>query len=627
LLNLFIGQGVLDLFNGVGMDNNHVSEFETLEILDLKHLFELIRRRFWLLVLGLALGAGAGALFSYFQEPVYEATTRVLVTRSSQNTPVDITSTINLQQTAETYVQFLKMEPVLNMVSERVGYKIDSAQDTVEASLVPNTQIINVAVKDTSRERAALIADTLVQVLIEQNEVLQAGRYADSEASLSAQIVEMEKTLNNLQDQLEEANAQALQTQIEDIQTRIDETKEELITLENDPEESSEKTVRMEQLQSLLQSYQDAYTTLIVTGKIQGDNEQVTRLEKSYNLYQQLYLNLLSNLESVRMARLQNTPNVVQVSPALVGENPIRPRPVLNTVLGAAAALVLAIGLVFLLEFLDDTIKTPEDVENKLGLTVLGYISEVSTGRRKQGDLNVSDQPRSPVAEAFRSLRSNLEFAGVSHPLNVILVTSAGPGEGKSTVAYNLAGIIAQTGKRVTLMDADLRRPTLHGFFNLTNRVGITDVFRGRLKLDEVTHSLNEGRNVSIVTTGSLPPNPTELLASERMGEILADLKKSGDVVILDSPPAIVADAQVLSAKADGVLLVVRPGRTHEDELKATVEQLRRAGANVVGVVFNRIPQNRSSYYGGYKHYSPYHYHSYQPHPASDTDQTSTGEN
>ncbi len=603
------------------MENSHVSEFETLEIIDLKRLFEVIKRRFWLLLLGIVLGASAGALFGYFQQPVYEASTRVLVTRSSQNTPVDITSTINLQQTAETYVQFLKMEPVLNMVSERVGYKIDPEMDMVEVSLVPNTQIITLAVKDTSRERAALIADTLVQVLIEQNEVLQAGRYAESETSLLAQISEMEKQLNSLQDQLEEANAAALQTQIKDIQTRIDETKEGLIALENDPEESSEKTVQLEQLQSLLQSYQEAYTALIVTGKIQGDDEQVTRLEKSYDLYQQLYLNLLSNLESVRMARLQNTPNVVQVSPALVGDKPIRPRPALNTVLGALAFLILAIGLVFLLEFLDDTVKTPEDIEKKMGLTVLGYISEVPAGGRKQGDLSVAEQPRSPISEAFRSLRSNLEFSGVSHPLNVILVTSAGPGEGKSTVAFNLADIIAQTGKRVTVMDADLRRPTLHSFYNLTNRVGLTDVFRGRLKLGEVTHSLDEGRSVSIITTGSLPPNPTELLGSDKMNTILAALKKSGDVVILDSPPAIVADAQVLSAKVDGVLIVVRPGHTHEDELKATVEQLKRAGANVVGVVFNRIPQNRASYYGGYKHYSPYHYRSYQSYSAQSPDQ------
>ncbi|MEW5829543.1 MAG: polysaccharide biosynthesis tyrosine autokinase [Chloroflexota bacterium] len=610
------------------MENTRVSELETLELSDPKRLFDLVRRRFWLLVLGLGLGLGAGALFSYFQQPVYEASTRVLVTRPTQDTPADIASAISLQQTAETYVQFLTMEAVLNMVSERVGYEIDPEKDLIDASLVPNTQIINLAIRDTDRQRAALIAETLVQVLIEQNEVLQAGRYAESEASLTAQIAEMEKQLNSLQDQLEQANAEALKSQLDEIQARMDATEQELLALENETEESGERTLRIEQLQSLLLSYQGAYTTLIVTGKVREDNEQVTRLEKSYNLYQQLYLNLLGNLESVRMARMQNTPNVVQVSPALVAEDPIRPRPLLNTTLGGAAFLIIAIGLMFLLEFLDDTVKTPEDIENKLGLSVLGYISEVPAAGRKQGDLSVADQPRSPVAEAFRSLRSNLEFSGISHPLNVLLVTSAGPGEGKSTVAFNLAGIIAQTGKRVTLVDADLRRPTLHSFFDLTNRVGLTDVFRGRLKLGEVTHSLDEGRSVSIVTTGSLPPNPTELLASDKMDKVLAALKKSGDVVVLDSPPAIVADAQVLSAKVDGVLLVVRPGHTREDELRATVEQLKRAGANVVGVVFNRIPQNRSSYYGGYKHYSPYHYRNYQAQPALEAEPESapTGE-
>lgn len=596
------------------METKHISEHANQDTLDLKQLLDLIRRRIWILILGILVGAGAAALYSYSQQPVYEASTKVLVTQSNQNPFPDIAGAANPQQTADTYVQFLNMEPVLNMVSQRVGYVIDPEAQMIHVQLVPNTQIINVAVNDTDPKRAALIADTLVQVLIEQNEVLQAGRYADSETSLTAQISEMEKQINSLQDELDQAKAAALQAQITKVQTQIDDLQEEISTLEDDPEESAGTTARLERLQSLMSSYQDTYTSLVVTGEIQGTNDQIDRLEKSLDLYQQLYLNRLGNLESIRMARMQNTPNVVQISPAIVGEKPIRPRPVLNTVLGGVAGLILAVSLMFLIEYLDDTIKTPEDVERLLGLAVLGYVAEVSGAESRQGHLDVSKQPRSPVAEAFRSLRANLEFASINHHLNSILVTSVGPGEGKSTVASNLAAIISQVGRRVTLLDADLRRPTLHHLFDLNNRIGLTDVFRDKLNISSVGYSVNEDDCLSVITTGSLPPNPTELLASEKMEAILDDLKKMKTLVILDSAPALVSDAQVLAAKVDGVLLVVQPGKTHKDELRSTLEQFKRAGARLVGVVFNRIPQNRLTYYGGYKQYAPHLYRTYQYH-------------
>jgi capsular exopolysaccharide synthesis family protein len=611
------------------MENDRISEFEARGNIEIKHLFDVVRQKIWMLALGLLLGAGLAALYTYFQPPVYEAFTRVLVTRSSQSQSNDIASAASIQQTADTYVQFLTMEPVLNIVSERVGYKVDAKSNMIRVSLVPNTQIINVAVDDTDAKRAALIADSMVQVLIEQNEVLQTGRYADSEDSLQTQISEMEKQIAGAQDQLDQAKQAALQNEMANIQAKIDEVQKELIALENassgEKTEPVEETVRREQLQSLLSSYQDAYTTLVVTGEILGTNDQITRLEKNLDLYQQLYLNLLGSLESVRMARMQNTPNVVQISPAIVSETPVRPRPTLNVVLGGIAGLILAIGVFFAVEFLDDTIKTPADVERFLGSSVLGYITEVSKSELKQGHLDVAKQPRAPVAEAFRSLRANLEFAGINHPLRTILVTSAAAGEGKSTIAANLASIIAQAGRRVILVDADLRRPTLHLTFDLNNHTGLTDVFRERSNVYGVMQSVENDSTLSVLTTGSLPPNPTELLASDKMNAILSDLKKQTAVVIVDSAPAIVSDAQVLAAKVDGVLLVVRPGKTHREELRATLEQFKRAGAHVIGVVLNRIPQNRNSYYGGYKQYSPYLYDSNKSEPAPAADVKNSG--
>lgn len=592
------------------------SEFDFAESVDFKTLLVTLRRWAWLLVTGLALGAVLMAVISILQKPVYQASTKVLVTKSTQNQTADISGAINLQQTADTYVQFLGMEPVLELVSQRVGGEI--APEAIRASLVQNTQIINVTVNDTDPARAAKIADTLVQVLIEQNEILQAGRYTDAEASLLVQKADMETKIQSIQNELNQANQSAVQDQSANILAKIDETQKELDSLAASPEISTEKTERIRHLQLLLSDYQEAYNTLIVTGKVVGQNDKVAQLEKSYNLYQQLYLNLLTNLESIRMARLQNTPNVVQINQATVSDQPVSPRTTLNTALGGLAGLILAFLAVFLIEYFDDTLKSSEELERFFGLAVVGYISEVTPREQKQGNLNVSAQPRAPIAEAFRSIRANLEFAGVDKPLKTILLTSAGPAEGKSTTAANLAAIMAQGGKRVTLVDADLRRPSLHRLFGLNNRAGLTDLFRERQALKNVAQAVGESHKISVITTGSLPPNPTELLASEKMNNILEELKRSCEMVIVDSAPAIVADAQVLSAKVDGVLLIIQPGKTHRGAIHATLEQLRRAGANVIGVIFNRISASRMNYYSGYGQYQ-YHYQYSASQPADET--------
>ncbi len=269
---------------------------------------------------------------------------------------------------------------------------------------------------------------------------------------------------------------------------------------------------------------------------------------------------------------------------------------------------MLMAGIVFLIEYLDDTLRTPEDVQRVLNLPVIGYIAEMQAPKNQEEYLYVNQQPRSPVSEAFRSLRVNLEYAGVDRPLHTILVTSPGPGEGKTTVSANLAAIIAQAGKNVLLLDADLRRPKVHKILGVTNRMGLSDLFRDHLSLGSVRNHWNGSEEMSVITSGNLPPNPAELLGSDRMGFILGELSGSTDVVVIDSPPTLVTDAQVMAPKVDGILLVVQPGHTRADSAAAACEQFQRAGGRLLGVVFNRIPRNRNHYYGGYRYYSPYYY-------------------
>lgn len=592
--------------------------------MELKQYISIIRRWSWLLILGLILGASGGYFGSNYQTPVYEASTRLLVLRAPQEKSSDYTY-LSDQQLIQTYIQLVTTKPVLEAVSAEVGYPVDAEQIAVQQ--IRDTQVIQLTIEDTDPERSAAIANTLVAELIKQNEALQSSRFASAEANLQEQVTQMESQISGLQTVITQVTNQNLKDQMTELEAQIAPLQEEKSKLEQEiallqpPVNNERKTAiaekeaRLSQIEPLLTLYQEIYSNLVVLGKPMdtagSDSIRLTQLQNTLDLYQGIYVNLLNSLESLRLARLQNTPNVVPIEEASAPEEPIRPRPIQNTLLAGAVGLMLAAGIIFLVEYLDDTIKTMEDVERLLQVPVIGYIAQLQHNSKNDKSLYVIRQPRSPVTEAFRLLRTNLEFAGVDHPIRRLLVTSTGPNEGKSTIAVNLAAVIAQGGRKVSILDADLRRPKLHRFLGLSNQFGLSDLFRGQMTLPAVSQSVPGLENVSVVTSGSLPPNPSELLGSLKMDHILEEAQRTADVVILDSPPSLVSDVQILAAKVDAVVMVVHPGHTQADAAAATMEQLKRAGARVVGVVLNRIPRHRADYYGGYRHYSPY-YSQYQ---------------
>ena len=601
--------------------------------MELRQYMEMFRRWAWLLALGLVLGAVGGFVASLYQTPVYQASTRLLAVRASQSTASDLTY-LSDQQLAQTYVQLLTTKPVLDGASSQLGFSIDVKQLTIQP--VGTTQVIKLTVEDTDPGRAASIANALVQSLTDQNDNLQAGRYAATEESLQVQIDQTQAQIVTLQTQVNQASTETVEEQLSAIRAQIDPLQAEVAGLQKEIASLQPTTAvsnrikiaadqaRLDEIQPVLSLYQQIYSNLLVLGQpselVNSDSVRLAQLKSTLDLYQQVYINLLSSLQSVRLARLQNTPNVVQIEQAVIPELPVRPKPLSNTLLAGLVGLMLTGGIAFLIEYLDDTLKTPEDVQRILGLPVIGYIAKMDYPDDSDAGIYVVRQPRSPVSEAFRSLRTNLEFSSVDKPLRTLMITSASPNEGKTTVAVNLAAIMAQGGKHVVLMDADLRKPQVHRFLGLPNRIGLSDLFRensllhGLMPAEAVSQKFTGMQNVSVITSGSLPPNPTELLGSARMDQILNELAQAAGIIILDSSPSLVADIQVLAAKVDGVLLVVQPGHTQVLEARATLEQLNRAGARLVGVIFNRIPRDRPYYYGGYRHYSPYSnggYHDY----------------
>ncbi|MBW3558053.1 MAG: polysaccharide biosynthesis tyrosine autokinase, partial [Actinobacteria bacterium] len=283
------------------------------------------------------------------------------------------------------------------------------------------------------------------------------------------------------------------------------------------------------------------------------------------------------------------------VTPAVAPTSPVRPTPRRNAVVALAVGLMLGVGVAFLREYLDDSIKGKEDVERAApGVPILGLIPELKTWKDPKDSFVVSlTDPHSHATEAYRSLRTSVQFLGLDRKIKIVQMTSPSQAEGKSTTIANLAVGLASAGQRVVLVDADLRRPRIHAFFGLPNDVGFSSILIGDTTLGQAMQQVRSVSRLYLLASGPIPPNPSEMLASRRSGELLRSLAEHVDVVLIDSPPVLpVTDATVLANTVDATLLVVNATRTKQAQLRRAVELLGNVQAPLAGVVVNGVGGN-----------------------------------
>jgi receptor protein-tyrosine kinase len=286
---------------------------------------------------------------------------------------------------------------------------------------------------------------------------------------------------------------------------------------------------------------------------------------------------------------------VVVEQRASIPDEPVSPKPMRNVAGGLAVGLLLGIGLAFLQDRLDNSIKDRQALEDTTGVGLVGSIP-LDKERRKEPAISF-DSDNSGIAEAFRKLRTNLQFLAVDNPPRVIVVTSSVPNEGKSTTAINIALALAEAEHKVVLVDGDLRRPTLDKYLGLIGKVGFSTVLANRAALHEVLQK-TRFPNLDVLTSGVIPPNPSELLGSMAAQKVIAELRSGFDYVIVDSCPLLaVTDAAILSADADGVLLMARFGRTKHEQLASSVRHLKDVGAPLLGTIFTMTPVRGNASY------------------------------
>lgn len=441
--------------------------------MDVRDYFRMVRRQWWLILIGLAVGLAVAALVVFSTTARYASSARLFVSTPSDANSQAYQGSLFSQQRVTSYADLIKGQAVADLVIKRLGLTESAAgvAGQVSSNVVPNTVILEVTVADSSPRRA----------------------------------------------------------------------------------------------QQLAQAVADVFPT---------------------------FVGQLETAPGQRVAPIKAT----VVAAANLPVTPVSPRPLVDFGLGMILGLLAGLGAALLREKLDTTIRTPDTLHRATGAALLGTLYFDPAARNSP--LVTSQDSHAPRMEAFRVLRTNLQFVDVDRTSKVFVISSALPEEGKSTTAINLALTLAQAGQRTVLVEADLRRPRVASYLGAEQAVGLTTVLIGKVGLDEVIQPWGEA-GLHVITSGATPPNPAELLQSKAMDTLLHQLRERYDIVIIDSPPLLpVTDGAVLASQADGAILVVRYGRTTRDQAVQSAQRLHSADANLVGTILNWVPERAAASYG-----------------------------
>lgn len=537
--------------------------------IELRDYLRVISARRWLIITAIAVVTMTALVASLLQRPVYQAQSVLLVReRTSSSLLSEMLPGISMQpeRSIQTHIRLAQMPAVIDAVLRQLR-----GQDPALAPLAAASD--NVANRDLTADgiRSALTVDAdpqtnLLYVNIQDSDPRRAATIANAVAT---QYVRTNRAVN----------AAEIHNAGRELSYRQRDTQEDILALQEVLDRKSPKLSKT------------------------ARRNAKARLKMAQGVYQML----AAKQEQLKISESIESGEALIVQPAQTPDTPVRPVPVRNTLLGLVLGMSLGIATAFTSEYLDNTLKTSDDVERAFGLPVLGQVPLAGHGGDDHGanampELLVTPTARTPSAEAYRALRTSLSYLNYDGRVRTILVTSSNPAEGKTSITANLAAALANAGYRVLLVDADMRKPRLHTVFGARNDRGLTDVLVGQAAPEQVVQRTEQDR-LQLIACGPMPPNPSELLNSARMQEVLQRASRMAEFVVIDSAPVLaVTDCAVLAPNVDGVLVVAEAGVTTREDAERTKETLASECVRLLGVVLNKVDSGPAYGYYSYHH-------------------------
>ena len=597
----------------------------------LTEYWKIIRRWWWLPVLGALLFATAGYAASARQQPQYLASARLLVNQVQNPGPSNYNDLLTSEKLATTYTQLLQSPSLLDDTIVQVGLPItaETLKKRTSVSVVRATQLIDLTVWDYDASRAAATANGLARLFVKRAQDLQMNntqvilQQVDRDLDTTqAQITDTSSRLNQIRANLDATGATTLEIQrlqqilsqydqdLRDIRTRSADDSSRLNSLKTTPDSTGASQPEIQRLQTELTQYDqqmndirarytdtssqlDKLRAAPIAGSIaQGDAQH---LQDQLTQYQTKYSRLLDTRQTIVIAQAQGAAAVTVTDQARVPSVPFSPTSRKNAMLGGAIGLLLLAGLALLLDFRDDRIHEPTETAQKFGVPLLGILG-ASRGNRPLL-LTDTDIPNiGAFREALRHVRATMD-AGLSAGGAVIAISSARPGEGKSVVAANLALLEAQGGKRVLLIDADVREPQLHKLLGMRNNQGLS-AYLARTQHGNQPKFQEGPLGITVLTAGWALTHLPDLLGSARMVNLISDLRDQFDIILLDTAPVLsAADTLALQQAIDGTVLVMDARRTGTRMLERTVAALNGVYSKTLGIVLTK-DRKRAGVYG-----------------------------
>jgi succinoglycan biosynthesis transport protein ExoP len=693
------------------------------ERINLRHYWHVALERRWLIVTIFFSVLLLTLVYLYRAPRIFQATVRLEINRESENV-LNIKDVLSIDGREQDYLQTqyknLQNRALIETLVNALRLDMDprySGNSDITAAVMSDitvqpirlSRLVEVKVTHTDRRKAALIANTLASIFIQQNLNLRMGKSVEAIDWLESEAMNlrtnMDRAQAEIQDYKESARTLSLDQSQESVLQELKQKQSDYDKARNDAISATRVATEVERLaksgigiesitylagDSLIKSlktslaekrsalaslerrYKSKYPLVVnlrediaameATLKSESDKifasvrneasiaklkEQIAldalreqekkqmelsdlRIEYE-NLLREaeqdkaLYMSVMNRLQETQLLAKQKSNNMRVVDPAKPPVRPIKPKTLLLFALGVFGGFGVALATAFFVDYLDDSIKGQDDIENYLGLSFLGYIPHIETNSIIERDLQAHMHPTSSAAESFRTLRAAVSLANIPEKLRTIVVTSTVPSEGKSLVASNLAIVTAQTGVRTLLLEADLRRPTVHKTFQLHSPQGIASYLQSRVDNVELIVHKTEIPNLDVVCCGAIPSSPSELIGSQRMTQFIDEMKQRYDRIIMDCPPiSAVSDPLISAAMSDGLIFVSEFNKIRREHVRKTVMRIQNAGIHILGAVINNIDfEGKDSYY-----YSHYYYQNgyYSSHYKTDKAELTEGE-